>query len=114
MSYTLGSITLPNPKGFQRRLIETGASINTLNGRTKKDITNRKEQFILNYEMLSQANVTAILGEYDLQTVRNFSVNETNLTINSTPVHIEISERQYNTKGNEYREDLTLVLTEVS
>jgi len=40
-------------------------------------------------------------------------VAETNLTIASTQVFITISERKYNFKGNEYREDITLILEEV-
>jgi hypothetical protein len=111
--YTLGDITLPRPKNMVRRQVETGATVITLDGTTKKDIISRKEQFVLEYTLLTQAEVASILGEYNLQTTRNLAINETNLTVSTTPVHIEIEERQYNTKGNEYREDLTLVLTEV-
>jgi len=39
-------------------------------------------------------------------------VAEANLTITSTPVHIDIMRRAYNTPGNEYREDIVLILTE--
>ena len=115
MSYNLGLITLPTPKrgDFTRRQIETGAGFMTLDGTTKKDITNRKEQYVLSYELLTQAEISSILSEYDLQTTRDFSVNETNLTIASTPVHIDIKDRRYNTAGDSYREDLTLILTEV-
>ncbi len=116
MSYLLGDITLPTPKpgNFQRRQMETGASFITLAGATKKDITNRKERFVLTYTLLTQAEVALILGEYDLQTTRDFSVTETNLTIVATAVHIDVLDRLYNTGGNEYREDLTLILTEVA
>lgn len=113
MSYTLGSITLPNPKSFSRTLIESGASVITLNGRTKRDIINRKERYVLGYEMLSQTNVNLILSEYNLQQARYFTVSETNLTIPSTLVHIDIADREYNTKGVSYREDFNLILTEV-
>lgn len=64
--------------------------------------------------MLTQTEVTSILSEYNLLTTRNFTVNETNLAITVTPVHIEIERRQYNTPGNEYREDIILILEEVS
>ena len=113
MSYTLGDITLPNPKAFTRRQVETGASHLTLDGQSKKDILNRKEQFILNFEFLSQSQISQILGEFDLQTTRNFAVDETNLTITSTPVHISIQNREYS-QGAEYRENIQLILTEVS
>lgn len=115
MSYTLGNITLPTPKpgNFTRRQVEVGGSVLTLNGRTKKDITARKEQYIIYYEKLTQAEVADIITEYNLRTTRNFAVSETNLTIASTPVHIEITDREYRTAGDSYREDLKLVLTEV-
>lgn len=114
MSYILGSTTLPNPIAFIRRPVETSSVVTSINGITKKDITNRKEQFVLVFEMLTQTEVGEIIAEYNDLTVKNFEVDETNLTISATPVHIEISDREYNTKGNEYREDLTLTLTEVS
>jgi len=113
--YILGDITLPTPKpgSFVRKFIEVGGKVTTLKGRTKKDIVARKEQFVIKYVMLTQTEVNAIMGEYNLEATRNFSISETNLTIASTPVHIDIAERAYNTAGDSYREDLTLVLTEV-
>lgn len=113
MSYILGAITLPNPKVMKRGTMEKSGKIITLNNTTKKDITGRKEVFVLQYTMLSQAEIASILSEYNLQTTRNFSVSETNLTIPPTLVHIEIGSRDYNTLGDEYREDITLVLEEV-
>lgn len=113
MSYVLGSTTLPRPNSFERRYIEKSATVVTLNNTTKKDITGRKEQFILGFRMLTQAQVNSILSEYELNVQRNFSVAETNLTISATPVHIECDRRQYATAGPDYREDLTLILTEV-
>lgn len=115
MSYTLGNITLPTPKpeNFSRAQVEKSKTIVTLDGSTKKDYTNRKEQFIIAYEKLTQAEVTSILSEYNLQITRDFAVSETNLTITATAVHIELFNREYNTGGDEYREDLTLILTEV-
>lgn len=113
MSYNLGSITLPRPVGLTRETIEKSAKIITLDNTTKKDITGRKERYILEFKMLTQTEINTILSEYDLQTTRNFSVSETNLTITSTPVHIEIERRAYNTPGNEYREDITITLEEI-
>ena len=111
MSYLLGAITLPNPTNFTRKQIEVGASNTSLTGRTSKDIFHRKEQFVLEFEWISSADVTNIIGEYDLQTCRNFQVTETNLTIAATLVHIEIDERAYH-KGPDYYENFVLTLTE--
>jgi hypothetical protein len=114
MSYTLGSITLPNPASFLRQQIEIGGTIITIDGTTKKDIVTRKEKYVLEYKMLTQTQVASILGELNDMATKDFTVDETNLAISATPVHVEISDRQYNTGGGEYREDITLVLTEVA
>lgn len=112
MSYHLGDITLPRPTEFTRRQIEISASQVSITGRDTRDIRGRKEEFILAFRYLTQAEVASILSEYNLQTTRNFYVDETNLTISSTPVHITISDREY-MKGGDYRESLTLTLLEV-
>lgn len=113
MSYILGNITLKNPTGFRRNPIETSVVNTSATGRTTKDIQNRKEQFILAYDDLTQSQVNEILSEYNLEEVRDFSVSETNLTITATAVHIDISPRSYH-RGADYREGLILTLTEVS
>ena len=113
MAFTLGSITLPRPTAFSRNQVETSSTNRTLDGTDKKDISSRKEQFKLEFDLLTQAEVNNILSEYNLQATRNFAVSESNLTISNTPVHIEIPKRDYRTLGNEYRENLTLLLTEV-
>lgn len=112
MSYILNGTTLPNPKSFNRRQVETGQTIQLLDGTTKKDVTNRKEQYLLGFKFLTQAQVAVILGIYDALTTVTFQVTETNLTIAETTVHMELRDRQYNTSGGEYREDFTLILTE--
>jgi hypothetical protein len=111
--YILGDLTLPRPKALRRETIEKAVYHETLNGTLKKDVQNRKERFILEFRFLTQDQVNQILAEYNLETSRNFQSTETNLVIAATPVHIEIEGREYNTPGNEYREDITLILTEV-
>ena len=113
MSMILGSVTLPNPVSFEREFVESGSTNTALTGRTTKDIRNRKERFVLKFERLTLTEINSVLSEYNLETTRNFSSSETNLTISSTPVHIEIDKRDY-MKGGEFRSDLTLVLTEVT
>jgi hypothetical protein len=115
MSFKLGTTTLPTPRPgeFTMQEIETGGSITVLNGTLKKDIINRKFRYTFNYKLLSQTQVANILAEYDAQTTKTFSVSETNLTIGATTVHVEVTNREFNTQGNDYREDLTLILTEV-
>ena len=112
MSYILGATTLPNPKEFNREFIEVSAENVSLEGRTTKDIFKRKERFTFRFQHLTPAVVAGILSEYDAETTKDFQVTETNLTIAATPVHIDFSTRTY-MKGDTYRSDLTLTLTEV-
>lgn len=114
MSYYLGNITLPRPKNFKKEIVEKSAKIVTLNNTTKKDIAGRKYRYILEFRFLTQDQINSILTEYDLMTTRDFRVDETNNTVASTPVHIEMAVREYNTPGTEYREDIVLILEEVS
>lgn len=113
MSYILGSTTLPDPQGLQRRYIEKSVYHDAINGRTTRDITGRKEQFILRYARLAQSVVASILSEYERRLALSFSASDGDLNINATDVHVEVQDRSYNTKGSEYREDFVIVLTEV-
>jgi hypothetical protein len=113
MSWVLGSTTLPNPRGFSRKPIEKSTYHDMINGSSKRDISNRKEQFVLSFTRLTQASVALILAEYQLFETLLFTVDDGDLQIAETRVHIDINGRQYNTKGSEFREDIEMVLTEV-
>lgn len=111
--YQLGNITLPNPKKVVRKFIETGSGNLLIEGTTTKRVENRKEVFILSFQHLTQTQVNSILSEFELNTVRTFTVTDTNLNIPATDVLIDISTREYPKSGALYRENLDLVLTEV-
>lgn len=114
MSFVLGSTTLPSPISFEREIIEVQRVNLRLNGTTSRDFTTRKERFILEFQHLTAAEANEILSEYELDTTRDFSVTENTYAIAATQVHIEVSKREYTTKGKEMRENLTLILTEVT
>lgn len=113
MAYILGSVTLPSPVTFTRKQIETQTVNLLLQGITKRNFVNRKEQYVLEFMHLTQTEVNQILSEFELNMVRNFQVTETGLSIGPTGVLIDIEKREYATKGTEYRENMTIVLTEV-
>lgn len=113
MSWILGSTTLPDPRGFSRKPIEKSTYHDMINGSSKRDISNRKEQFSLAFTRLTQATVASILAEYQLFETLLFSVDDGDLQIAETRVHVDINGREYNTKGSEFREDIQLILTEV-
>lgn len=112
MSFQLGNITLPYPKKFTRQFIETGAENLLMEGKTTKRVENRKEQFTLEFQYLTPAEVNSILSEYELDAMRTFTVTETNLSVGPTDVLVDIKDREYPLSGKLYRENLTLVLKE--
>lgn len=118
MSWTLtpsGStaITLPNPQGYSRKELEKAVYHEMINGASKKDISNRKAQFVLNYFRRTQAEIASIMALYNQGVTAIFEVSDGELSIGPTEVHIDIDNRNYNTKGSEFREDFNLILTEV-
>ena len=114
MAWTLGSTTLPDPRGFRRRFVEKSVYHEMINGTSKKDISARKERFELTFTRITQATVASILAEFELKQALSFSVTDGDLSIAATNVHVDVSGRDYNTKGSEFREDVTIILTEVS
>lgn len=111
--YTLGSITLPNPKKFERKIIEMAAEHLLMFGRTTKRLQHRKEQFVLTYQYLTKAQVNTILSQFQLNSPLTFAVDETNLVIPATEVLMDIGKREYADSGFDYTENLDIVLTEV-
>ena len=113
MSWTLGGVTLKNPVSFNRKQVEIAKTNLMLDGTSKKDYIRQKEVFEIGLEKLTQAQVADIIALFNGKVAVDFAVSETNLTIASTQVFININERTYATKGNEYRENIKLVLEEV-
>lgn len=111
--FQLGSIILLNPKSFRRQFLEVKRVNETVAGALRQKVTNRKEKFVLKYLNLNQAEVQSILSEYNQDEVRTFTVDEDNLSISATDVFVDIQRRSYVSVGNEVREDLELILTEV-
>lgn len=114
MAFILGDVTLPYPKSFNRKFVEVARSNTNINGKTRKQILNRKEQFTLTYQNLTKEKADSILSEYELEEVRTFEVTDANLTISATDVLIDVKERVYPPTGVHYRSDITITLTEVS
>lgn len=113
MSWILEDITLPNPNGFRRRFVEKSTYHEAINGRSRRDITSRKEQYEITFKRLPQTTVAQILSLHDLFQTLSFSVEDGSLMISETTVHMDVPGRDYNTKGSEFREDFTIILTEV-
>jgi hypothetical protein len=113
MAYTLGSITLPKPKRLVRQQFELSVEHLLVFGKTTKRVTHRKEIFILNYVYLTQAVINTILSQYELGTVLDFTVDETNVEVPTTQVLMDVTGLKYPASGEAWLEDIQIILTEV-
>jgi hypothetical protein len=113
MAWTLGSTTLPEPKSFQRKFVDKSVFHEMVNGSSKRDLTSSKEQFMLTFTKLTQAIVASVLAAKSAHQSLLFEVTDGDLSIASRSVHVDIPDRNYNTKGSEFREDIQLILTDV-
>lgn len=109
----LNEIQLPYPKKMTRRIIEKGIEHLLVFGKTTKRIENRKEQFILEYQFLTEAQVNSMISLLNLDKVLPFSITEDNLIIAQTNVLMDITNRNYPNSGENWRQNLTVILSEV-
>lgn len=113
-NYILNGTNIPRPKHFFRRHKYMKTDSIYLDGTTKRDITSRKEVYVLTWENLSKSHVDLLNSIVELNTSVTFQINETNLVISSTNVLTAILEKEYNTKGSDYLSKYVLELTEVT
>lgn len=83
-------------------------------GKTTKKVQNRKERYILDYTFLTQAQVNSILSQFELGSALTFQCTDTNMPIGPTTVLMDIQGRDYPPSGEELREDMQIILTEVT
>lgn len=114
MPYTLGSITLPNPKSFSRSIIETSAQNVSIGGKLLKKVIRVKERYVLTFLNLTEAQAGSILSEYNLNMIRDFTVTEDNLSIGPTSVLIDVGSITLPRAGKSLRENFDLILSEVA
>lgn len=111
--FILGGITLPSPQGFRKSPILIGADVETMSGKTRRDYVRKKYRYTLMYSKLTQTEMIDILSLWNQNNTLFFSVDEGSLQIASVEVLMDMSDREYNTPGSEFREDLEVTLTEV-
>lgn len=112
--WILNDISLPRPSRMYREFIYVKKDLVSINGRTTRDFSARKEEFVLEYDYLNQAQINRIMALVELNVAMNFRVTENNLTITSTPVFPFIRRREYPTPGGSFLEKIQLILIEVS
>lgn len=113
MSYILGGVTIPNPKKITKNVIENAVENIVMFNRTTKNVRNRKYQYVLEYQYLTQDQVSSLISLYNLVQVLSFQVTEANLPIGPVNVLMDVSNMDYPPTAQAYRENLVVTLTQV-
>lgn len=117
MAYLLAGSTIRNPKDFDEANSTQAAQNRTLAGSVTRDyFGSNKRVWTLNFENAKVADFTTINTIYQtyLNTgaTQTFQVTETNYTVASILVHIDLVQRAFRIRGSDYLSDFTLTLTE--
>lgn len=117
MSYVLGGATIREPVNIEEENSTQFAQQRPLRGNVARDYFGlNKRVWTLDYTNTQKADYDTIKTVYDSYlatgTAQSFSSTETNYTIASTTVHVDLTRREFSVGGVDYLSDFTLVLTE--
>lgn len=117
MAYLLSSTTIRRPTELDENNSTQMAQNRTLDGSVTRDyFGDNKRVWTLNYENVNATDYSTIRTIYDTYlssgTPVTWEVTETNYTISSTNVHVDLQERGFRVKGTDYLSNFTLILTE--
>lgn len=117
MSYILAGSTIRAPHDFEESNSTQVAQNRTLSGAITRDyFGSNKRVWTLNYENCKTTDFTTINTIYQTYlstgTAQTWQVTETNYTVASTNVHIDLIQRGFSIRGSDYLSNFTLTLTE--
>jgi len=117
VSYLLAGGTIRSPHKFDESNSTQFAQNRTLDGTKSRDyFGDNKRVWTLDYQNTNKTDYDTIKAIYDsyLMTgnTKTWQVTETNYTISSTNVHVDLIERGFSIRGEDYLSDFTLILTE--
>lgn len=118
MAYTLGGSTIKAPNSISERVDNIQyAQQRTLAGSIGRDyFGSNKRVWKLTYQNIPKASYDTIKTVYDTYTSTGTAVTwestETNYTIASTNVHINIDDRGFSVGGEDYISSFAITLTE--
>ena len=117
MAYSLGGNTIKSPQSIEETNNTQYAQQRTLQGTVGRDyFGSNKRVWKLNYQNIQKADYDTINTQYQLYLTNNiaqaFVSTETNYTIASTNVHINLDSRGFSVGGEDYISNFTLILTE--
>lgn len=117
MSYVLSGQTIRRPSQMDESNSTQMAVQRTLSGAINRDIFgSNKRVWTLVYDLTNKTDYDTIKGIYDsylaTNTTKTWEVTEANYTISQTRVHVDLLERGFSVKGDQYLSSFTLTLTE--
>lgn len=117
MAYILDASTIRRPTSIREENSTQLAQHRTLDGSIRRDyFGDNKREWILEFENVKKSEYDTIKTIYDAHlstgATKTWEVTETNYTISSTNVHIDLKIRDFSIKGTDYISDFTLILTE--
>lgn len=117
MAYILDGSAIRAPTEFSEQNSTQMAVNRTLDGSIHRDLFgSNKRVWELSYTNVKKASYDQIKTIYDAYlatgTLKTWQITETNYTISTTSVHVDLVTRRFTVRGLEYLSDFTLVLTE--
>lgn len=117
MAYLLDGGAIRRPNSVEIRNSTQMVQHRTLDGTISRDyFGDNKRVWILSYENVNVTDFgvinTIYLDYIDNEDTKTWQVTETNYTVSSTDVHVDVLERGFRVKGTDYISDFDLILTE--
>lgn len=117
MAYILDGTTIRSPHQFNESNSTQAAQNRTLDGAINRDyFGSNKRVWNLSYRNTNKTDfdtINTIYQSYLANAVaKTWQVTETNYTISSTNVHVDLVSRGFSIRGEDYLSDFDLVLTE--
>lgn len=118
MSYLLDATTIRAPHNIEEQTVDQYAQQKTLSGAVGRDYFGSvKRIWVFDYtntKPSDYATIKIIVDNYKATgTAKSFQSTETNYTVASTTVHLDLTRRRFSVGGDTYISDFSLILTEV-
>lgn len=117
MAYLLAGSTIRNPRQIDESNSTQVAQNRALSGAVTRDYFGlNKRIWTLNYENTKVADFSTINAIYQTYlatgSTQTFQVTETNYTVSSVNVHLDLVQRGFTVRGTDYISNFNLILTE--
>lgn len=117
MAFLLAGSTIRRPAKITEGNNKQVAQNRTLDGSINRDFFgSRKRTWKLQYQNTNVTDFNTIKAIYDTYqstgTTQTWQITETNYTVASTLVHVDLVQRDFTIRGTDYLSDFDLILTE--